>query len=67
MYGSQRHSIIVDDTQRSIHTWQDRVRNPSLTVLLALELCAIFLAVPLAAKGLPIAQAVADTLVLAGW
>jgi hypothetical protein len=36
-----------------------------LTVLLALELCAIFLAAPLAAKGLPLARAVADMLVLA--
>ena len=36
-----------------------------LTVLLALELCTIFLAVPLAAKGLPKAQAVGDTLILA--
>jgi hypothetical protein len=36
-----------------------------LTVLLVLDLCAIFLAAPLAAKGLPIARAVADTLVLA--
>ncbi len=36
-----------------------------LTVLLVLELCAMFIAAPLAAKGLPIARAVADTLVLA--
>ena len=36
-----------------------------LTVLLVLEICAIFIAAPLAAKGLPAAQAVADTLVLA--
>jgi hypothetical protein len=36
-----------------------------LTVLLVLEMCAIFLAAPLAAKGLPAAQVVADTLVLA--
>lgn len=36
-----------------------------LTVLLALELCAIFLAAPLAAKGLPVARVVADMLVLA--
>jgi hypothetical protein len=36
-----------------------------LTVLLVLEMCAIFLAAPLAAKGLPIAQVVADGLVLA--
>ena len=32
-------------------------------MLLVLELCAIFLAEPLAAHGLPIAQAIADTLV----
>ena len=65
MYGSQRHSVVVDYTRRSLHAWQDRVRNPSLTALLVLEICAIFLAAPLAAKGLPIARAVADTLVLA--
>ena len=33
-------------------------------MLLVLELCTIFLAEPLAARGLPIARAVADTLVL---
>jgi hypothetical protein len=36
-----------------------------LTVLLVLELCAVFIAAPLAAKGLPVARAIADTLVLA--
>src|SRR5258708_20721624 len=65
MHGDQGHSVVVDKTRRSIHAWQDGVRNPSLTALLVLELCAIFLAAPLAAKGLPIARAVADTLVLA--
>jgi len=35
-----------------------------LTVLLVLELCAMFIAAPLAAKGLPMARVVADTLVL---
>jgi hypothetical protein len=48
-----------------VQPWQDRFRDPSLTVLLVLEVCTIFLAVPLAAKGLPTAQLVADTLVLA--
>jgi hypothetical protein len=47
-----------------LRAWQERVRDPSLTVLLVLELCTIFLAEPLAARGLPIAQAVADTLLL---
>lgn len=57
--------VLVDDTRKSIHAWQHRFRDPSLTVLLVLELCTIFLAAPLAAKGLPIARAVVDTLVLA--
>jgi hypothetical protein len=48
-----------------IHAWQDRFRDPALTVLLILEICAIFLTAPLAAKGLPIARAVTSTLVLA--
>ena len=61
----RRLSLIVDNTRKSIRAWQDRVRDPSLTVLLVLELCAVFLAAPLAAKGLPIARTVADTLVLA--
>src|SRR4026209_2245883 len=58
-------SIALDYTRRSCGTWQDRIRDPSLTVLLVLELCTIFLAAPLAAKGLPIARAVGDTLALA--
>jgi len=63
---SGRHtSVALADRRRRLYAWQDRVRDPSLTVLLALELCAIFLAAPLAAKGLPVARAVADTLVLA--
>ena len=36
-----------------------------LTVLLVFELCAMFVAAPLAAKGLPVARAVVETLVLA--
>jgi hypothetical protein len=55
----------LDDRPKSASTWQDRIRDPMLTVLLVLELCAMFIAAPLAAKGLPIARAVADTLVLA--
>jgi hypothetical protein len=58
-------SIIVDNTRKSLPTWQDRIRDPSLTALLVLELCAIFIAQPLAAKGLPIARAVNGTLVFA--
>jgi hypothetical protein len=63
--GSQHNAVVADDRRRLIQPWNDRFRGPALTVLLALEICAIFLAVPLAAKGLPTAQLVADTLVLA--
>jgi Ion channel len=65
IHDDQRRSVIADNARKSNHAWQDRVRNPSLTALLVLELCAIFLAAPLAAKGLPTARMVADTLVLA--
>jgi hypothetical protein len=65
MQGNRSHPPIVDNARRSIQAWQDRTRDPSLTALLVLELCAVFLAGPLAAKGLPVAQGVADTLLLA--
>jgi hypothetical protein len=39
-------------------------QSPTLTVLLVLELCADFVAEPPAARGLPIARAVADALVM---
>jgi hypothetical protein len=57
-----RHSVVIDERRTSIRAWQDRIRDPSLTLLLILELCAIFLAAPLAAKGLPIARVVGQTL-----
>jgi hypothetical protein len=65
VHGSQRHSVVVDNRRRSIHAWQDRVRDRSLTVLLVLQLCLVFLAAPLAAKGLPIARPIIETMVLA--
>ena len=57
--------LAADRRMRLLRACQDRIRNPSLTVLLILELCAIFLAAPLAARGLPIARAINDALVLA--
>jgi len=61
----QRHqrASVFDNRQRSIHASQERVRNPSLTVLLVLELCLVFLAAPLAAKGLLIAGPIIQTMV----
>ena len=60
----QAPSLVLENTRKSIHAWQDRIRDPSLTVLLILELAAIFLATPLAAEGLPMTRAITDTLVL---
>ena len=63
---SRRHASVTQGGRLSpARTWQERIRDPSLTVLLVLELCAVFFAAPLAAKGLPIARVVANTLVLA--
>jgi hypothetical protein len=61
----QGASVALGERPSAFAGWQDRFRDPALTVLLVLEICTIFLAVPLAAKGLPIAQFVAQTLVLA--
>ena len=41
---------------------QDRVRNPSLTLLLILQLFLMFVALPLAAKDIPVAERVAQSL-----
>lgn len=65
VHGSQRHPFVVDNRRRSIRAWQDRLRDPSLTVLLVTELCLVFVAAPLAARGLPIARPIVETLALA--
>jgi hypothetical protein len=43
MHQYQRASVF-ENRRGSLHAWQEWVRNPSLTVLLVLELCLIFLA-----------------------
>lgn len=63
--GSSHYAAPVDDRLRSIRAWQDRFRDPGLTVLLVVQLCLIFVAVPLAVKGLPIARQAGEALVLA--
>ena len=57
-------ALAFDNRRATIRAWQDRVRDPSLTVLLVVELCLLFVAAPLAAKGLPMALAITETLVL---
>ena len=56
---------VFDNKRKSIRAWRDRVRDPSLTVLLVTELCLVFVAAPLAARGLPIARPIVETLALA--
>jgi Ion channel len=58
----ERRSPGESDRLSAIHAWQDRVRAQSLTILLVLEFITIFVALPLAAKGLPIAPVITDTL-----
>jgi hypothetical protein len=65
VHQDQRHAALFDDRRKSIHDWRERVRNPSLTVLLVTELCLVFVAAPLAARGLPIARPIVETLALA--
>jgi hypothetical protein len=57
--------VAPGDRRTLIGAWQDRIRDPSLTGLLALELSLVFLAAPLAAKGLPVARLVVEALLLA--
>src|SRR5271165_6590588 len=62
---SRRHSVIVGERRGSIRVWQDRSRDQALTVLLVLEACLIFLGAPLAAKGVPLARPIIETMMLA--
>jgi hypothetical protein len=62
---SRRHSVVVGERRGSIHAWKDRFRDPALTILLVLEICLIFLGAPLAAKGVPLARPIIETVVLA--
>jgi Ion channel len=53
------------ERKKRVRAWRDRIRDPSLTALLVLQLCAIFFAAPVAARGLPIARPIVNVLVLA--
>lgn len=50
--------VVADYRHTLFRTWQERIRDPSLTVLLIFELSAFFFAAPLAAQGLPVARLV---------
>ena len=55
---------VLDNKRASLHAWQDWLRDPSLTALLVLQVFLLFVALPLAATGVPIAQLVAWLLLL---
>src|SRR5437764_956140 len=57
MLGPRQHLQAVSVGRDSL---LDRIRDPSLTVLLILEVSIIFLTAPLAAKGLPIDDMMVD-------
>jgi hypothetical protein len=65
VHQSQRQSNLFDDRRASERAWQDRYRGRGLAVLLVLNLCLIFVALPLAAKGPPIAAPINRAMVLA--
>jgi hypothetical protein len=55
---------LFEKKRASLHAWQDRVRDRSLTVLLILQVFLLFVALPLDATGVPIAEPVAWLLLL---
>jgi hypothetical protein len=63
--GSRHRSVVFDNRRKAIDSWRNQHRDPALSVLLTLEICLIFLATPLAAKGLPLARPIIETMVLA--
>src|SRR5215472_4247507 len=55
---------VATPASMQLNAWRERVRDPSLTALLIIQLCVIFVAAPLAALGLPWARPVGEGLVL---
>jgi voltage-gated potassium channel Kch len=65
MPSRQRAAIAFVERRVSFRDWQDRTRDPCLTALLVLQIGVVFFAAPLAARGLPVARPIGDTLLLA--
>ena len=57
-------AVVFEKKRASLQAWQDRLRDWSLTTLLILQIFLLFVALPLAATGVPIAQPVAWALLL---
>ena len=58
------HSGTTPIGRKSIPAWQDRFRDPSLTALLVIQICLMFVVAPLVAQGLPMAREVGEALLL---
>jgi hypothetical protein len=54
----------LDNKRAALRAWQDRVRDPSLTALLVLQIFLMFVALPLEASGVPLAEPVGNWLLL---
>ena len=63
---SRVHASVFDNERVPLDDWQDPVRNPSLTVLLGLQLFLMFFALPVAATGGATAAPVGQLLLLVG-
>ena len=48
----------------AFYAWRDQVRNPSLSVLLVLQIFLMFVALPLDAMGVPIAKPLGQSLLI---
>ncbi|HUA77805.1 MAG TPA: ion channel [Acetobacteraceae bacterium] len=59
-----RQVSVFDQKRASLQALQDRIRDPSLTILLVLQLFLLFVALPLDAGGVPIAEPLGISLLL---
>ena len=57
-------AVVFEKKRASLQEWQDRLRDWTLTTLLILQIFLLFVALPLAATGVPIAQPIAWALLL---
>jgi ion channel len=66
-YSRGRATILkaVDNKRARFRSWQERARNPGLTVLLVVQVFLLFVALPLDAAGVPIAAPITWLLLLA--
>jgi hypothetical protein len=55
---------VIRRKRASLRAWQDRVRDPGLTLLFTLQLFLLFLALPMDVVGVPLAEPVTRGLVL---